>query len=183
MWIHILFVGAGLGACLGDTGGRGGKLWHNLVSITSITMRVRVRVCVCVCVLVPSGWEDELHPCRQGDQTRQGCPKLASHGYCCWWHPNLSCCPGHHIGNKAGLIAHRGDGSVWFPARQPLPSPSHSTACSHHPPVSTLQWHETPPPIPRGTLQPLCSIRLHLWCTPPPTKGGLKCLFSDITEY
>jgi hypothetical protein len=64
MSVHMLFVGAGPDVCLRT---------HTYITYHPSEQHVFS--------LVPSGWEDELHPCMQGDQTRQGrSVSLSGHG-------------------------------------------------------------------------------------------------------
>ena len=68
--------------------------------------------------------------------------------------------PGYHIGNKAGLIARRGDGTVKSSARQPLPSPSFLAFPCMQQPLFPPFPRATPPPIRRS------SSRRHVLCNP-----------------
>lgn len=67
--------------------------------------------------------------------------------------------PGYHIGNKAGLIARRGDGTVKSSARQPLPSPSFLAFPCMQQPLFPPFPRATPPPIRKSSFPSSCSLQ------------------------
>lgn len=67
--------------------------------------------------------------------------------------------PGYHIGNKAGLIARRGDGTAKSSARQPLPSPSFLAFPCMHQPLFPPFPRATPPSIIKSSFPSSCTLQ------------------------